>query len=465
MIDQTIQLLASEHAQTFKSTKVVAIQGTPVADLMAYCREDTNGTIITTDDFDATMEGLADTVADAVRNHLDFSRNVAKTALLSLQEQVTDSLKTAADNGFGFNPFAGMDIVEQGAPELLENGEFLSLIDHHNSGLEFEPKVAPRFGPRTDAQIIEMCSTGNSTWDAYIEKWIAELPVNTLQVVWQSVFMDKAINKPTVTVVNVMDLMKDYTQGYFSCLVVFLICSRLQNNIDDEFGHDLTSTRQYLSNMLQTCSVNVERGINWYNSFITTNSLVSSVDAVGRKIKVNKGVFKQFLKDGGKADVIMGLLISGKNYRTVADINANTEELLHVWSLYVVSRENDAQSAMENFLRTSMQTLFRSSLDVTYSEDEQQQLAKPGAKETAINLFQNNLSEYSRAQLLANWTDALWRSACKSRFYYSTVTYDILDAIDTEVVANNTDAQDAATMAVQKVVGQFVGEMLKTEPV
>ncbi len=466
MLDTNIQTLANDHATALQARglQVTAIAGTPVAELVAYCRTGETACVTVMEDFNATVEGLADKVADFMRGYLDFARNTAKPALQSLQENVAETILKTTESDKVFNPFTGFDIVRIGAPDVLEDSDFLASVAHYNSGNDKVPNTAPKYGHRSNEQLIELCMTGNGAWDALIKTWLTGLEEGALQTVWQSVFMDKVINAPSAPIKTTEALLQDYTQGGFSALVLFLMASRVQQNIDDEFGHSLDTARQFLYAVQQACAVHVERGINWFNSYVSTSSLVVGMDRQARKIKVNTAVYKQFLADGGKADVLMGMLVSGRSYSNLADISAHAEELLQVWSQYVLSRDGESQAALDTHLRTVMGQAFEASLATPVGDLETEQLAKPGVKETAINRFHQLLSGYTSEQLRANWADVLWRCACQARFYYHTTTYDLLDAIDAGVRLDGRDPQDAATVAVQKIVPSFVAEMLRATP-
>lgn len=461
MIDPNIQTLAREHAEQLQALGVSVIPrpGTPLAELVAYCRPNLDGeSIVTTDDFDATMEGLADFIADKTRQYSDFARNVSKPALSALAEAVRKAIQES-----DVNPFADLKINEVGAPAVLEDPEFLRSVSHFNSGSANVPPVNPRYGQRTDAQIIDMALTGSDHWDSSIKAWLAKLPEGHLQTVWQTVFMDKVNNPVTAPISSLENLLKDYSKGNFSALVLFLIASRIHKNIDDEFGTDLDTARQFLYALLQACSMNIENGINWFNTFVSTASLVSEVNREKRTITVNSAVYKQFVAEGGKADVLMGMLVTGKSYSTVAEINSHADELLADWGSYTQARQSDSEAAYEKNVRSIMLRLFIDSLNTPVGEVEQAELAKPGVKDTAINIFQQELQGYTRGQLHTNWMDVLWRCACKGRYYYHSFVYPLLDAMDYQINQRGLDPQDAHTIAVTQLVASYVAEMLKKD--
>ena len=162
MLDTNIQTLANDHATALQARglQVAAIAGTPVAELVAYCRTGETACVTVMEDFNATVEGLADKVADFMRGYLDFARNTAKPALQSLQESVAETLKTTESDKV-FNPFTGLDIVRIGAPDVLEDSDFLASVAHYNSGNDKVPNTAPKYGHRSNEQLIELCMTGN----------------------------------------------------------------------------------------------------------------------------------------------------------------------------------------------------------------------------------------------------------------------------------------------------------------
>lgn len=218
---------------------------------------------------------------------------------------------------------------------------------------------------------------------------------------------------------------------------------------------------QFLYALLQACAHNIENGINWFNSFVSTSSLVANVDRTARKITVNAAVYKQYQAEGGKPDVLMGMLVTGKTYNNLEQIKAHAEELLSDWSHYTQARIADTEAAYENQVREIMKRAFIDALETPFGDAEAEMLNKPGFKETAINLFKQELECYTRGQLNSNWVDVLWRCACKGRYHYHSAIYPLLDTVDYNVRERGMDPQDAHTLAMRQYIANFISEMIK----
>lgn len=457
MIDKSNITLAAEHANNLAALQIFAVPrpGTPLANLVAELRPGLDENELSVpEDFTHRLSGFADELADNMRGYLDYARNTARPAIDAVQKAVQESIA-----GIQVNPFAGLNVVELGVPELLEDQDFMFRVNNYNVSYT-APKVYPRFGPRTNDELLELCSTGNAAWDDLFKAWIARQPENTLQTVWQNAFQDPSLPSTVAQGGNLETLVGDYQRGGCSALIVFLLTSRLVASMPDDAGLDLQTARAWAYAAMQRSANSLVSAVNWFNSFVTTGSLVSESNAFEQSIKVNKAVYKQYLNDGGKSEVLMGLLVSEKKFRTVADIQANAEELLQDWTRYAASTQARTQAEYELQLRDIMTRAFTEGLNNPASEAEKEELDKPGVRENALRIFSEELRNYSREQLHKNWIDVLWRCTCKGRFYYFTFIYDLLDAIDYNVREGGVSADDALFMASEKLMSLFAIEMV-----
>lgn len=459
MIDKSNIALSLDHANNLAALQIFAAPraGTPLSNLVAELRPGMDeGEITVTEDYTHRLSGYADELADHIRGYLDYARNTARPAIDKLKKAVEESIVAIQ-----VNPFSGMNVVELGVPALLEDQDFMYKVNNYNN-TPMMPKAYPRFDKRTDAELLEMCATGTAAWDDLFKAWVAKQPEGTLQNVWQGMFQDPNGPKTVVKVMDVDELLRDYMKGDCSALIIFLLCTRLNASMPDDAGLDLQTARAWAYGTMQRAANSLVNAVNWFNSFVTTGSLVSEASALNKTIRVNKAVYKQYLNDGGKSDVLMGLLVSEKKYTTVADIQANAEELLRDWHNYANATQSRSQAEYELQVRDIMTRAFEQALSEPMSDAEAQELDKPGVRENAKRIFSEELRNYSREQIHKNWIDVLWRSACKGRFYYSTFVYDLLDSIDYNVREGHVDADSALFLASEKLTAKFFAEMATT---
>ena len=457
MIDSTIEKLAFERSAQLEQLGIFAAPraGTPLEVLVSELLPGSDlGNLYASEGFTNRLSSFADELADNTRRYLDFSRNTAKQAITDVQERVQKAIETIT-----VDPFAGINVVELSLPSLLGDSDFMSRVTNSNLS-SIMPKITPKFTERTDAQLLELCSTGNTGWDEGFNEWLKKQPEGSLQMVWQSVFQDPGIARTISQPQSLDALVSDYSDGKCSALIIFLMAQRLTADIGDDCGMDLDTARRVFFALSAKAANNLLRAVDWYNSFVSTNTLVADTRMANKIVRVNSEVFKNFQAEGGNVEVVLGMLISGKSYNTVKQINENAEELLKAWNDYTLSRTEASQAEYELNVRGAMLVAFEASLATPFSDAEADTLSKPGTRENAMRIFREELQNASREQIHKNWVDVLWRATCKARFYYFTFVYDLLDSIDYGVRDQGLDAESATHVATRKIVAQFVNEQM-----
>lgn len=457
MIDKSIEKLAHERALELESQGIFAVArvGTPLERLVSDLLPGADtGSLYASDAFTASLTGMADDLADNVRNYLNFARNAAKPAL----EEIEDKVRSAIGE-ITIDPLAGLNIVEVQLPGLMADPDFMNKVNQSDVSW-VAPKQALRFGERTDTQLLELCDTGIAAWDNEFRSWIKTQPEGTLQTVWQSIFMDPTFPSSVATRKSAEDLMGDYVEGKCSALVAYLMASRLYQNIGEDCGVTLDVARAILFARIAQGAGSVLRAVQWYNSFVLTNTMIVDFNRLQRNIRVNAQMYNEFVAAGGRPEVLLAVLISESKYRTMAELKEHSEELLAEWNHYVLARTETSAAEYELKVRTAMELCFMAALDGASNEIEAGQLATPGVRENILRIFNEELRAVSREQINENWVDVLWRVSAKARYYYFTFVYELLDAIEYNVRVNKLDADGAARIATQKIVSQYVNEQM-----
>lgn len=455
MIDKNILTLASEHAAQLADLGIHAAPApsTPLAVLVGELMADSStGELFITDDFKARVAGMADELSDHIRRYQDFARNVVQPAVEDIKAKVQEGILT-----INLDPFAGLSIEEVGLPSLLEDSDFMTRVTSvANNSSTIEGKVAG-YGSRTNEELKDMMTTGVAAWDREVAQWLATQPEGTLQKVWNSIFVhpSKSVNAER----DIDRLLSDYASGGCAALIAFLIASRQLANTDDDIDMTLNDARVFLDAVMGHSGRMIMKAIDRHNSFVATNTLVDS--ALGTQVlRVNKAVYKQYLASGGSADVLMGLLVTGAKHATIHAINADAENLLKEWGNYTAVNAARSEAEYDLKARTVFNEVFEASLASPYNDVEATKLNEPGVRENIMRHWKEEMQSISTMEMHTNWIDKLWRAVVRSRFYYSTFSYDLLDSIDGNVRNFGTDPASAATIATQKLINRFIAEMV-----
>lgn len=462
MIEKDIINLASSHAATLDNLQIaiMARPGTPLSTLVteigvAPAASSTSVEFnYVSDDFKVAFNAMADQVADHVRGYLDFTRNTVEPAILKLTDNVSDAIMKVQDD-----PYAGFDVDEDNLPRVFEDNDFMTRVQTAHALVQVRPNFIPRCDQRTGEALVEMLSTGFTKWDESFTEWFATKPEGTFSKVWNSLWVDPI--KVQGEVIKPEGIFADPVL----CVVAFLISTRMLNENMEDSQLSVEDQRRYNAWIAFESSKAIVNHVDRYNSFVTTNTLVDTIDSTSRKVKVNASVYKQYLAEGGQVDVLLGLLISEKSYRNVADIKAHAEELIGDWTRYTLAMAEYKESKFDGAIREIMVSEFEKLLDTNFGELEATKLAEVGVKQNMSRIFKEGIYNASRGQLAKDWQDVLWRITVQARYYYHSFVYEFLDNMAHNTRENGLDAASAAAIATQNIINNFIAEMIVKDDV
>lgn len=465
MISSQIEKLSTDHAEQLAGSNITltAVTGSPLAELVTYSSP--NGAAFVLDsvisvgsnnpEHDQAMDNYAQFCADAVAAHTNFARNVVSPALEAMQEKVQEGIKAIS-----LSPFMGFDIEEFKLPDLLQDSGFQSLLQRFRTNTTVRPDKTLKYPNYTNERIAELMLFNEADLDEKIKALVASLPDGQLQVIWQSVFQNQVIDRPTVEVKPLESLIGDYIYGKCSALVIFILAYRLSREITDDAGMDMVPAQELLGLVCQLAASAVFRQMEFDAANVATNTLVRSYDEAGKKVVVNSSLYKKWIQEGGKPEVLLGLMLMREQPSTVATIAAKADAAQKAWESFVMMQQSEQDAVFDTQVRSVMKAVFKESLENgVVDQSEKDQLASPGVKDTAIKLFSQFLQAATPSQIREDFTDVFWRAACQARYHY-TSAYSLLSDVDYEVKVRGQDLDDALTIAQNNYVCAYIAEQI-----
>ncbi len=400
------------------------------------------------------LEEYGQFIADAVSNHINYARNVITPALEVILAKIGEGIQSIA-----LDPYTGYNVKELSYPPVLDLEQFTELLSKYDTGTNVVPAQLFKYPAYTNQQIIEACHTGSANIDALIDEWLGSLGEGVLQTIWQSVFQDKVGVPVTAQVSTLQDLLTDYDNTLPNAVIIFMLAERLSQDIGSDCGLELGEARDLFFAIKQACATAVKRGMLRYESYVSTKTVVSAYDKATRTVFVNKQVYRDWVASGGSVEVLFGFLTLGKNITSAGELTAGAEEAIAAWRWHstVLQNEKDARFTAE--VKELACQVFDDQLNGELSESEQEALLSVPNKNAISSEFRKLLAEATGEQIRSNWTDVVWRAACKARFFY-TSALDFLGEVNYEVTQRNAEPQDAATKATISYVGKYVADMV-----
>jgi hypothetical protein len=465
MISSQIEKLALDHANALADTGVTLSAGinTPLAELVTFSSLtnggfDKDGIISVhsnNPEHDQAMDSFSQVCANAVAAHTNFARNVVTPALEEMQNKVQEAVKAIT-----VNAFIDFKIDEFKLPSILTDMSFQSLLHRFRTNTSVKPTKTLKFPNYTNDRIGEMMMFGESQLDSKIKDLLAALPDGQLQVIWQSVFQNQVLHRPTVNVKSIESLLGDYMHGGNSAVVIFILSYQISREIPDDIGVDLAPAQELLNLICQMSSSSTFRQIEFDLANVTTNTMVRSFDEKSKTVTVNSKLYQKWLGEGFKPEVLLGLMLMNKHPSTINAISALADEALKTWNTYVLMKQSEQDAIFDMNVRAVMKTVFKECLNnCVIDESEKEQMANEGNKTLAIKLFSDLLKATTPGQLRENFIDVFWRIACQSRFHYSSA-YQILSDVDYEVKTRGQDLEDALLIAQNNYVCSFIAEQI-----
>lgn len=456
MLDMTIAFMAGEHTAVLANADISlsAKPGTPLSTLLTEigiasqtCLDDFLND--PTEEFKVSLNAMADQLADHVRGYLDFTRNTVVPVVSKLTENVTEAITKIPEKAFD-----GFDIIEDTLPRALEDSDFMTRVQSAHAMVQVKPNFIARCDQRSGEELVQLTSTGFTKWDDSFAEWFAVQPEGTLAKVWNSLWVDPV--KAQDDVFKPEYIFSDPVL----CIVAFLIASRLLSEDMQDSQLSLDDQRRYNAWVAFESSKALISHIDRYNSFVTTNTLVDTIHRNDRKIKVNASVYKQYLAEGGLVDVLMGLLVSEKSYRSISDITTHAKELVDDWSHYTLAAADYHEASFDGRIRELMVQEFDKLLEVSFGDLEAQKLAEVGVKENMSRIFKDAVYDVPRSQMSKDWQSALQRCTIEARYYYHSFVFEFFETMTALSCDDKLDSASAASMATQAIINNFIAEMM-----
>lgn len=400
----------------------------------------------------ARMEETSDFIAEKLTKHLFHAR----TVVAPFVDAYATRLAKAMDLISG-NPDNGIEVVLHTQPGPLAEPSLIKSIELNKEAIYSQEQLCTGMPELDDNQIRALMMTGAASVDAAIAEHFAKKEEGWLAARWKSIFC-----------VNGLDpVPKDGLDAYIagrhnvdSALMVFLVTRRIWNapldgvnmasaKYEDTMINYRTQSGLRLCHELERLDRDSQAGILIINT--------ETVPGGSMKVTVNASVYKDFLKQGGTNEVLLGNMLQPRKEVRLDRLLENKDILEATWNRYYSSNKALYDQKRLLQMRSALVTEW-SCLATDYTPED-----FPLHERASSLAMVTRASHTLTAKDFDDLGSLALKLACEARFY-KTDAYKILAGMQRARELNpGIDAAEAAHLSVKEYVCRWIASQL--EPV
>lgn len=415
----------------------------------------TQGSLEQPSQHDQCLDNVVSDISKAVSAHISFAKNVVAPTVLSFKENI----ETELDKLHQLDPSSEFNIEVADIPEILRDKTFTSILSRYESKTPIPPESLPYIKGKTLEDILALLPYGEAETDTLIQKWINTKNQEFYLKVWNS-FFAYDFNLPYYQLEDTLNL-----DVYESCdlgLTLYLIANKLYNSdpqMSDislaDYQNRLAQIRDYGGALVQKALAKAE---------LTERNKIMVLQLLPEKklCKVAGHLYREWLAKDGRAEYILGMLVSGNRYLTADAIDENKDQLADHWSSYLTyynAAENNKKFSM---LKDTLELVFNNMLTDLSEEEKEFELSNPTYRTNIAKYLKEELS-HLKMQDLTDLNKISLKLIARVRFYY-TSAYKILSAIEQASIVNpNIEVREAALLATVEYVVDYIAEQMSLQ--
>ena len=404
----------------------------------------------------AELSTLVEQVKSAVENHLSFSRNV----VLSNVNQYIERLEKEKKD-FAINPVSLFNIKQVDLPELLFNPAIISELNKAAGVSYLEPRGNAKFDQKTVEELMELIQFGSKSVDDDITKWLVSCSdsANLLAQVWDHYFVS-TLEQTTQTLFDssVINAIEDSENGTDVAIAIFLLARAVREKLPENSKMGQAELKELANEFMDTTANRLLKVIDNKVRQNTAGVVVRKFNTFTNTVFVNKATYLLWLKQGGKVETLLGVLVKNLGATTIDQLNAVATEAQDAWNRFVAISSTKTNNAQMNQFLNSLETHFFLMLkDV--GELEKEMFEDPQHVQSIATRFSQELQSVVLSDM-DNLDEVCYRLMCQARYFY-TPSFKILRDMNTTIKNNpEMDVKEAALVAMINYVTDYVCDQI-----
>ena len=188
--------------------------------------------------------------------------------------------------------------------------------------------------------------------------------------------------------------------------------------------------------------------------------LVVSADKFANTVTVNGPVYREFLKNGGKNEALLGGLLGGNLAKTLGEVQSNAEEYSSNYerneALAAVLRKNDAVNKFKEALIWGIGSLPYDGL----SDSEKSAWTEMSISVQSIVAKAQDIIDSLQSHEIEDVHATCLRVLCRSRYFYTDAEKFLGSMGELTKQNPSMDIREAGFMALIEKVGDYVADMI-----
>lgn len=399
---------------------------------------------------DTTIDAYTDDLKKAVTSHIQFARNVVKPIVLDYAAKVKEFVEnyqlSTAESKFTIN------VTE--VPEPLVDSVFIDSLSFYKDKLPLLPSSKVSITPFTTEDFLPYILTADKTIDDEISKWVTRAGVDQLVTIANDLY-NNGIGSNSVP----DNLFKKAELG----LLLYLTGQALFNKADRALnGTSLNTFKNIVAEYRDYGASLVFKTITMIDLFRKPGIMVLDTNTKLRTIDVFGDLYREWLNNGGNNELLYGLVIGNKPYKTINLLQENIAQLTQIWKSYKVFSDNSQINQRLGVFKEAIKLKFREIMQ-ELSEEEMVYVNTHAEYHSKVNTFLDNIVNNLKLSHLDNIYDLALHVICQCRFYYTEAEF-ILSEIE-EIGKQNPgiDVREAALIATINYLVDYLCDQITTD--
>lgn len=397
---------------------------------------------------DVLMDEIVKVGADSIRKHITYAKNVVAPLVGTYIDLVESDITQLPVSGL--NKF---EIQQYCLPEVYSAPGFVNSLSIFKETPFEEPGFNLNLPDLDQSELLDLLNTGSGSIDGFIEEFKSRVGIDFIYSVYNTVFQLKQNTDSDYSqVFTLRKLMDDKVTGNDFTLVVYLLANKLHDNPPENTDSNLSEYNSSIIKFRNQAGNKLYRIQEEMNSAINKGRLVKNIVS-NHTVQVYAPVYEEWVNNDGDNTVLLGSLISEKNYYTVDNLAEDAENLKLGWDNYKRLEEKAALNNRFVYVKESLGRNFNKLL----LENEEITLAE---KSTCSKIFKEELALISLDEL--SDICAVCLKLMSRSMFYTTDAERILTSIDRNCRENpSITPREAALIATVELLTDWVCSQMK----
>lgn len=427
-----------------------------------YLYEETVSLTTDTAESPSIHSGVLGEAVDVLSRSVSAHLSVAKNIIVPKVDEMSTKLDEFITANKVKDPASGFDIVPKTIPMVMSVDLLANEVDKFEGRSILDPDIKTRLNSLSIEEIIKLMLTGSSTLDEQVLELISVVGEDTVSDLYHSFFTTEPVD--VVYSCSKLASLDAYDKLNYS-LVIYLLARKLVNDVQEakDWNVDLNVYTKALSQLVDYSGAMVHSAATNAARLIRTKQLIIRKGNDRKTIVVNGPVYEEWLKSGGKPEILLGVIVNDSTSTSVVSIDKEADSFLKVWNSYVSFKSSDLSNQLLRDVKDYIKSLYlEMAKDVCDLEKEY--------IDNNTSYLYNSLDRLNTLILdlkASDLTDTYALSLviiAKIRFYY-TSSYSILsDMREASIVNPDITPREAALLAAINYVSDYISDQISAKP-